>query len=66
MNVKTGKCLCCDITVYECSLSLRGWCIACEREFKRITTQRDARTILQLEMQLDALEEERELDEDQE
>jgi Zn finger protein HypA/HybF involved in hydrogenase expression len=54
LNTKTGKCLCCDATVWEASLSLRGWCPACELEFKRVTTQAEARRILQLEMDLDS------------
>jgi hypothetical protein len=48
MSVKTGKCVCCDFIVYEVTLSLRGWCITCEREFRRVTEQQEARRVLQL------------------
>lgn len=47
MNTKTGRCCCCESIVWEGSLSLRGWCIACESEFRRVTEQREARRVLQ-------------------
>lgn len=53
MNVKTSKCLCCDATVWEASISLRGWCIPCEREFARVTTQTEARRLLQLPIEFE-------------
>ena len=53
MSVKTSNCLSCDVPTYESTLSMRGWCIGCEREFARITTQREARRLLQLPMEFE-------------
>lgn len=53
MSIHTGKCLFCDAIVWEGSLSLRGMCPSCEREFKRVTEQRLARQVLQIPLPLE-------------
>lgn len=52
MGSATDKCVICDSTFWIEHLSERGWCKACEDEFLRLQNQREARRVLQLELDL--------------